>query len=83
MNLYLISRKNPEDTSYDEYAGAVVSARSPKDAASIHPAGKGEECLETPSKFDNWLPRSKVAVRLLARDTNEPRGVVLSDLRAS
>jgi len=82
MNLYLVSKKG--SIGYDEYDSVIVSAKSTKDARTIHP---------DPLAYGEWSWRGEVAwIRFSKVDclvveylgkTKRKRGVVLSSFNAA
>lgn len=81
MNLYLIKRN--DSVGDDEFDSAIVAAESEDDAREIHP---GKDTLESwqdsTSTWIQYAQRDSLTVRLLAKTTSEPRGVVLGSFNA-
>ena len=64
MNLYLISQT--ENTYYNTYDSAVVSAESKKQAKLIHPSDGGVDAwLSETGTGGTWATTDKVKVKLI------------------
>ena len=78
MKLYHISQSVNND--YDTYSDAVVSAKSIKDAKTIHPDGNKivSKCCEI---FSTWAPIDDISVEYLGK-TKRSRGVICASFHA-
>jgi hypothetical protein len=80
MHLYLITRIG-KSAHYDEFEEAVVAARSPKDARSIHPDRDWVGANDLGGA--TWVPPEKVrATRVGTASRRTKRGVVVASFRA-
>lgn len=79
MNLYLL-RQN-ENSGYDTYDSCVVAARTPDDAAQIHPSTYCEKCWD---QSGSWASTPEnVSVEYIGKAaTGTVRGVVLASFNA-
>lgn len=71
MNLYLIELFEPL-SGYDTYTSAVVVAKTPRDAARIHPYGSGRMLTGKPDtgSFTTWTEEpSNVRATFLGKAT--------------
>jgi len=78
LKVYLVERSDRPD--YDEYAGFVVVARSPKDALGFHPDGN-----ERSDAVSYWVttPGAIASCTLVGYAApRAKRGVLLADFRA-
>lgn len=74
--------KRKGETMYDEHRGTVVCALNEEDAKSIHPNG-GEFSKEL-GVFNSWVDKtSDINITFIGKaDSNQIRGVILSDFKA-
>ena len=76
MNLYLITRGEGMETSWDEYCAAVVAAPSASAARKIHPSD------EWPSLSDreSWIEPRDVKVTYLGKAAKTVKtGIICAD----
>ena len=81
MNLYLIAQDIVD--WYDSYDSAVVAARSPKDAKTIHPSGRDDGYNEE-YYYGDWVTIEdidQINVTFLGK-TKHKRGVILASFNA-